>query len=170
MLIYGHPAGISAPARPVAANARTQQSYDKKMLWGQWFILWQILMLWNGYATSSLKLIFDADNSIRCVPNYKTKSGRAGWNVCFNRLSRCLWSGRRGSNSLPPPWQGGALPDELRPHKKITEDCSVIFLLAAPVRLERTTPWLTVRCSNQLSYGAIFNLSCQALSLTTPLL
>ncbi len=28
-----------------------------------------------------------------------------------------LWSGRRGSNPLPPPWQGGALPDELRPHK-----------------------------------------------------
>ena len=27
------------------------------------------------------------------------------------------WSGRRGSNSLPPPWQGGALPDELRPHR-----------------------------------------------------
>ena len=26
------------------------------------------------------------------------------------------WSGRRGSNSLPPPWQGGALPDELHPH------------------------------------------------------
>ena len=29
------------------------------------------------------------------------------------------WSGRRGSNSLPPPWQGGALPDELRPHNGI---------------------------------------------------
>ena len=27
-----------------------------------------------------------------------------------------LWSGRRGSNSLPRPWQGRALPDELRPH------------------------------------------------------
>ncbi len=26
-----------------------------------------------------------------------------------------LWSGLRGSNSLPPPWQGGALPDELNP-------------------------------------------------------
>ena len=26
------------------------------------------------------------------------------------------WSGLRGSNSLPPPWQGGALPDELRSH------------------------------------------------------
>ena len=26
------------------------------------------------------------------------------------------WSGLRDSNSLPPPWQGGALPDELNPH------------------------------------------------------
>ena len=25
------------------------------------------------------------------------------------------WSGLRDSNSLPPPWQGGALPDELNP-------------------------------------------------------
>ena len=31
------------------------------------------------------------------------------------------WSERRGSNSLPPPWQGGALPDELRSH--ITLEC-----------------------------------------------
>ena len=30
---------------------------------------------------------------------------------------RSIWSGLRGSNSLPPPWQGGALPDELNPHK-----------------------------------------------------
>ena len=29
---------------------------------------------------------------------------------------KCPWSGLRGSNSLPPPWQGGALPDELNPH------------------------------------------------------
>ncbi len=28
-----------------------------------------------------------------------------------------LWSGQRGSNSLPPPWQGGALPDELCPQR-----------------------------------------------------
>ena len=27
-----------------------------------------------------------------------------------------FWSGRRGSNSLPRPWQGRALPEELRPH------------------------------------------------------
>ncbi len=30
-------------------------------------------------------------------------------------LWRLIWSGLRGSNSLPPPWQGGALPDELNP-------------------------------------------------------
>ena len=27
-----------------------------------------------------------------------------------------LWSGLRGSNPPPPPWQGGALPNELNPH------------------------------------------------------
>ena len=33
-----------------------------------------------------------------------------------NEIRFCfLWSGLRGSNSLPPPWQGGALPDELKP-------------------------------------------------------
>ena len=36
-----------------------------------------------------------------------------------------LWSGRRGSNPLPPPWQGGALPDELRPQNN--EDYSKHF-------------------------------------------
>ena len=29
-----------------------------------------------------------------------------------------IWSGQRGSNSLPPPWQGGALPDELCPREQ----------------------------------------------------
>ena len=27
-----------------------------------------------------------------------------------------FWSGLRDSNSLPSPWQGDALPDELNPH------------------------------------------------------
>ena len=33
-------------------------------------------------------------------------------------LDALVWSGRRGSNSLPPPWQGGALPDELLPRQR----------------------------------------------------
>ena len=42
--------------------------------------------------------------------------------ICSRPL---LWSGRRGSNPLPPPWQGGALPDELRPQN--TRDYSRRF-------------------------------------------
>ena len=31
------------------------------------------------------------------------------------------WSGRRDSNSRRPPWQGGALPTELRPQNRVSE-------------------------------------------------
>ena len=44
------------------------------------------------------------------------------------------WSGRRGSNSLPPPWQGGALPDELRPHIRCIYPCTLPFLNGAPAK------------------------------------
>ena len=47
------------------------------------------------------------------------------------------WSGLRGSNSLPPPWQGGALPDELNPHNH----------LVPPVGIEPTTRGFSVLCS-----------------------
>ena len=46
-----------------------------------------------------------------------------------------FWSGRRGSNSLPPPWQGGALPDELRPH------------MVPPIGIEPMTRGFSVPCS-----------------------
>ncbi len=46
-----------------------------------------------------------------------------------------LWSGLRGSNSLPPPWQGGALPDELKPH------------VVPQARVELATRGFSVRCS-----------------------
>ena len=52
------------------------------------------------------------------------------------------WSGRRGSNSLPPPWQGGALPDELRPRAGI-----LIEFVVPPVGVEPTTRGFSVRCS-----------------------
>ena len=45
------------------------------------------------------------------------------------------WSGLRGSNSLPPPWQGGALPDELRPQ------------MVPQARIELATRGFSVRCS-----------------------
>ena len=50
-----------------------------------------------------------ATSSLPAVSFQKRKSHPDGWDFLF-------WSGRRGSNSLPRPWQGRALPDELRPH------------------------------------------------------
>ena len=45
-------------------------------------------------------------------PSNEKKQDAQLWVSCFK------WSGQRGSNSLPPPWQGGALPDELCPRNK----------------------------------------------------
>ena len=45
------------------------------------------------------------------------------------------WSGQRDSNSLPPPWQGGALPDELCPQ------------MVPQTRVELVTRGFSVRCS-----------------------
>ncbi len=46
-----------------------------------------------------------------------------------------VWSGLRGSNSLPPPWQGGALPDELKPQ------------MVPPIGIEPMTRGFSVPCS-----------------------
>ena len=64
-------------------------------------------------------------NRHKCKPVFSSHA--TDWSF-FMASSRCLfltekgssineepWSGLRGSNSLPPPWQGGALPDELNP-------------------------------------------------------
>ena len=48
--------------------------------------------------------------------NFLPESKKRSHNI---RCDFFFWSGRRGSNSLPPPWQGGALPDELRPRNKM---------------------------------------------------
>ena len=59
----------------------------------------------DDFATRFARALFEPLPAI--IPKTKTPPCR----VVF-----CFWSGRRGSNSLPRPWQGRALPDELRPH------------------------------------------------------
>ena len=95
-----------------------------------------------------------------------------------NACSFFIWSGRRGSNSLPPPWQGGALPDELRPQWCLRSESNqrhADFQSAAlPTELQRrikpllqpdmatkkglepSTSGVTGRRSNQLNYLARF--------------
>ena len=57
-----------------------------------------------------------------------------GWSSAIELHPRKKWSGRRGSDSRPPPWQGGALPTELLPHKSAagrnrTTDTQIFSLL-----------------------------------------
>ena len=70
-----------------------------------------------------------------------------------------LWSGQRGSNSLPPPWQGGALPDELCPHRgyaafvrrQAANDCAVPAC-GAQSRNRTSDTWIFSPLLYQLSY------------------
>ena len=83
---------------------------------------------------------------------------KIGWSACFNRF----WNGAADEARTRYLHLGKvALYQMSYGRIKKSPRWSVIFLLAAPVRLERTTPWLTVRCSNQLSYGAITLRLCQ---------
>ena len=72
-------------------------------------------MLYGGSLLWQVESIFDHCHT-------KQKSHR----FCISASTMAsYWSGRRGSNSLPPPWQGGALPDELRPHIRCIYPCTL---------------------------------------------
>ena len=53
----------------------------------------------------------------------------------FELSFKIKWSGLRGSNPPPSPWQGDALPNELNPH------------MVPPVGIEPTTRGFSVPCS-----------------------
>ena len=57
-----------------------------------------------------------------------------------------IWSGKRGSNSRPRPWQGRALPTELFPHW--------VWKLERETRLELATPTLARSCSTNWAIPA----------------
>ena len=80
-----------------------------------------------------------------------TRSGAPPIPTLSHRLlkGRSFWSGQRDSNSLPPPWQGGALPDELCPHaeKRSHRMPWHPMGMVPPVGVEPTTRGFSVRCS-----------------------
>ena len=93
--------------------------------------------------------------------------------LSYTRKKR--WSGKRDSNSRPPPWQGGALATELLPHMvdesgfeplkaKLTDLQSVPFgqlgyssMMATRNGFEPSTSSVTGWHSNQLNYRAKLN-------------
>ena len=61
-------------------------------------------------------------------------------------VSASFWSGLRGSNPPPPPWQGGALPNELNPHiwclrSESNQRHEDFQSSALPTELQRHTRW-----------------------------
>ena len=50
-----------------------------------------------------------------CLNSQKNSACRSG-NFYYNFLFNKKWSGKRGSNPRPLPWQGSALSTELFPH------------------------------------------------------
>ncbi len=51
----------------------------------------------------------------RISPHFQSSDTQKNSRQLIANCRPQVWSGLRGSNSLPPPWQGGALPDELKP-------------------------------------------------------
>ena len=80
---------------------------------------------WGRYGKRQLQRHFLRKRGASGIPGHhfiKQKSHR----FCISASTMAsYWSGRRGSNSLPPPWQGGALPDELRPHIRCIYPCTL---------------------------------------------
>src|SRR5690606_21543609 len=64
-------------------------------------------------------------------------------------MKDCIWWRLTGSNRRPPACKAGALPAELNPQ--------ILYhtFLVSLVGLEPTTPALSTRCSNQLSYRPV---------------
>ena len=117
----------------------------------------------------------------------------APYEICGRWLmpANHFWSGLRGSNSLPPPWQGGALPDELKPQNsslcdewclrsELNQRHADFQSAALPTELQRhmatkmglepTTSSVTGWRSNQLNYLALFLVGTTGLEPVTPCL
>ena len=73
--------------------------------------------------------------------------------VSTDSTTRANWSGKRGSNSRPRPWQGRALPTELFP-LGWSVLCSTFQILERETRLELATPTLARSCSTNWAIPA----------------
>ena len=51
-----------------------------------------------------------------CLTTWPSRPGTIRAGVLYVAGPDVQWSGQRGSNPRPPPWQGGALPAEPCPH------------------------------------------------------
>jgi hypothetical protein len=78
----------------------------------------------------------------RCMTTLPPRQIRKkGKRLTYRRpFSPGIWSGKRGSNSRPQPWQGCALPTELFPHSKGACNSASSVLLYRGIRLLARRP------------------------------
>ena len=116
-----------------------------------------------------------ADSINKIGGDTQNRTGDKGFaDLCLTAwLCRLNWSGKRDSNSRPPPWQGGALPlsyfrrygasaqnrtVDTRIFSPLLYQLSYRGKMATRMGLEPTTSAVTGRHSNQLNHRAIFLL------------
>ena len=85
-----------------------------------------VLFFFSDWVIPNIRCVrYNKKASIGCFFTGGTTRNRTGdegfADLCLTAWLWChtyiKWSGRRGSNPPPPPWQGGALPNELLPRK-----------------------------------------------------
>jgi hypothetical protein len=119
-----------------------------------------------SFPSATLIRLYEFLKNSRChrsnllIDRYQSTSkhpdGRGCFDVdCIQAAPRVLrmrraggWWRMTGSNRRPPACKAGALPAELIPRVSLRNDEHLVGL----VGLEPTTPALSRRCSNQLSY------------------
>lgn len=151
---------LSRPSSPIIAKASTTCSYSLDPITLTSIKVHQALsdIRLTHFAKPNLnwvrcnQMIVDALASTMLIRLYELLKNSLGFKSQFqNNLSNCFgissyrsWWRMTGSNRRPPACKAGALPAELIP--------PFIRVVVGLVGLEPTTPALSRRCSNQLSY------------------
>ena len=107
------------------------------------------------FPPTTLIRLYELLKNSRSIPTDAGVNNKAAWRhprkstqaaLVLNDAIRVVWWRMTGSNRRPPACKAGALPAELIPRNGHIKE------MVGLVGLEPTTPALSRRCSNQLSY------------------
>ena len=129
--------------------------------------------------TPSVLSVDNIDSTLELLKNtaFFRRQTKSSWHfsspepfVCIDQRINWNWWRMTGSNRRPPACKAGALPAELIPQYSCLSNCldHCHSKLVGLVGFEPTTPALSRRCSNRLSYRPTHS-SCGAWRLSRQL-